>query len=118
MGFGNKVFRSARQQTAFERSFIGKYQRLLKKNIFLFYGVPFCGMIVIGSYWLAGFTAVKYEREDRRIHEFNEDDVLKLKRKQRKVDVKEEYYRLQGLADEDWEPVRVERLEGESENVW
>lgn len=118
MGFGNKVFRSAKQQAAFERSLAGKYQRLLKKNPFLFFGVPFCGMIVIGSYWLAGFTAVKYEREDRRIHEFNEEDILKLRKKQRKIDVKEEYYRLQGLADEDWEPVRVERLEGEPKNVW
>lgn len=118
MGFGNKVFRSARQQAAFERSFAGRYQMLIKKNPFIFFGVPFCGMIVLGSYWLAGFTAVKFEREDRRIHELNEEDMLSLKKKQRKVDVKEEYYRLQGLADEDWGPVRVERFEGESENVW
>lgn len=118
MGFGNKVFRSARQQAAFEKSFAGRYQRLIKLNPFLFFGLPFCGMVVLGSYWLTAFTTVKFEREDRRIHELNEEDILKLKVKQRKVDVKEEYYRLQGLADEDWEPIRVERLEDESENVW
>ncbi|CCK73022.1 Cox16p KNAG_0M01690 [Huiozyma naganishii CBS 8797] len=118
MSFGGKKFRSRRQQLAYEASLAGRYQKLMKKNPFLYFGVPFCGMIVLGSYWLAGFTEVKYEREDRRINEMNEEDLLKIKKNQRKFDIKDEYYRLQGLAEEDWEPIRVTRLEGESENVW
>ena len=63
-------------------------------------------------------TAVKYERDDRKVQEINENDLLKVKNAQRKFDMKEEYYRLQGLSEEDWEPVRVPRLKDESDNVW
>lgn len=74
-------------------------------------------MIVVGSYWSAGFIAVKYEREDQGIHEFNGNDILKLKRKQRNVDANKKYYRLQGLVDGNWAPVRVERLEVEPKSI-
>ena len=36
----------------------------------------------------------------------------------REFDIKEEYYRLQGLGEQDWEPKRIPRFKGESENVW
>lgn len=118
MAFGDRKFRSKRQQQIFEASFAGRYQKLLKKSPFLYFGLPFCSMIVLGSYWLEGFTSVKFERDDRRIQEMNEEEVLKLKKNQRKFDIKEEYYRLQGIGEEEWEPVRVKRIDGESENVW
>ncbi|SCV03545.1 LAMI_0H09010g1_1 [Lachancea mirantina] len=118
MSFETRKFRSRKEQLAFEASMAGKYQKLLKKNPFLYFGLPFCSMIVLGSYWLSTFTEVRYQRHDRRIQELNEDDLVKLASNGRKFDLKEEYYRLQGLGEQDWEPVRVPRLEGESENVW
>ncbi|CAB4252533.1 similar to Saccharomyces cerevisiae YJL003W COX16 Mitochondrial inner membrane protein, required for assembly of cytochrome c oxidase [Maudiozyma barnettii] len=118
MSFGAKKFRSRRQQLAYEASFAGKYQKRLKKNPFLYFGLPFCGMIVLGSYWLAGFTQVKIDRDDRRVQEMNETDIINVKKNQRKFDIKDEYYKLQGLSEEEWEPVRVKRLKDESENVW
>lgn len=118
MSYTYRKFRTKREQLLFENSFNGKYLKLIKKNPFLYFGIPFCSMVVLGSYWLTNFLGVKYEREDRRIQEISEEDLLKLKRNQRKFDIKEEYYRLQGLDEQDWEQVRIERLKDESENVW
>ncbi|CCH60413.1 hypothetical protein TBLA_0C06170 [Henningerozyma blattae CBS 6284] len=118
MALNGRTFKSKRQQRLYNASIAGKYQKLVNRNPFLFFGLPFCGLIVAGSYWLSEFTAVKYEREDARVQELNEEDLIKMKSNERPFDIKEEYYRLQGLQDEDWEPVRVKRLKGESENVW
>ncbi|CCF60172.1 hypothetical protein KAFR_0J01040 [Kazachstania africana CBS 2517] len=118
MSFGSKKFRSKREQLAYDASLAGKYYKRLKGNPFLYFGLPFLGMMVISSYWLAGFTAIKYERDDRHVQEMNEEELTKLIKNRRKFDIKDEFYRLQGLAEEDWEPKRVERLDDESENVW
>ncbi|CCE65852.1 hypothetical protein TPHA_0N00710 [Tetrapisispora phaffii CBS 4417] len=115
---GDKVFRSKKQQKVFDASIAGRYQKLVKKNSFLYFGLPFCSLIVLGSYWLSDFTAIKYEQRDRKVQEVTESDLLKLKSNNHKFDIKEEYYRLQGIREQDWEPVRVQRLKDESENVW
>lgn len=117
MSFSGKKFRSRREQLAYEASLAGRYQKRLNKNPFLYFGLPFCSMIILGSYWLSGFTAVRYQQKDRKIQELSEEDLIKMKTNKRDFDIKEEYYRLQGLG-EDWEPKRVPRFEGESENVW
>lgn len=113
-----RKFRSRKEQLAYDASIAGRYQKRLKKSPFLYFGLPFCSLIVLGSYWLSGFTAVKYEQQDRKVQEVQEEDVVKMRTNQRKFDLKEEYYRLQGLAEQDWEPVRVPRPKGESDNVW
>lgn len=118
MGFGGKKFRSKKQQLAYEASLAGRYQKLLARNPFLYFGLPFCGLMVAGSYWLSAFTAIKYEREDNRIQEVTEEEIIKMKTNKRPFDIKEEYYRMQGIGEQEWEPVRVKRLKGESENVW
>ncbi|GMF64298.1 unnamed protein product [[Candida] boidinii] len=77
--------------------------------------------VAIGSVLLSNFTSLRYEQRDAKIKELDETEALSLaNQKKRKVDIKEEYYKLQGLMDDnkDWEPKRVERLKGESENVW
>lgn len=90
----------------------------MKKSPFLYFGLPFLSTIVLGSYWLSGFTAVRYEQKDQKIQELSEDELIKMKTNKRQFDLREEYYRLQGLGEQDWEPVRVPRMKGESENVW
>ncbi|SCU85861.1 LADA_0D10330g1_1 [Lachancea dasiensis] len=118
MSFSGRKFRSRRAQLAFDASLAGKYQSRLRRNPFLYFGLPFCSIMVLGSYWLSSFTAVRYEQKDRKIQEISEDDLMKMKTNKRQFDLKEEYYRLQGLGEQDWEPVRVPRMKGESENVW
>ncbi|CAR26460.1 hypothetical protein ZYGR_0H02700 [Zygosaccharomyces rouxii] len=118
MPLGGRVFRSRRQQSAYEKSLSGRYQKRLNKNPFLYFGLPFCSLVVLGYYWLSGFTAVRYEQHDRRVQELREEDIINVRTNKRPVDLKEEYYRLQGLADEDYDIKRYPRQDGESENVW
>ncbi|CCH43123.1 Cytochrome c oxidase-assembly factor COX16,mitochondrial [Wickerhamomyces ciferrii] len=116
--FGGKRFRSKRDQAIYDASWAGRYQKQLRKSPFLVFGGPFLVFMGLASYWLSGFTAVRYEQRDQRVQEVTESDIIKLNTKKRNVDVKEEYYRLQGLGEQDWEPKRVPRMKGESENVW
>lgn len=120
MAFGSKPFLGKREQEIYDRSFIGRYQKLVKKNHFLFFGLPMMLSIAYGSYILSDFTALRYERQDEKVKELDENEALSIINNRRKVDIKDEYYKLQGLLDEheNWEPKRVERLKGESDNRW
>ncbi len=114
----SKKFRSKRQQAAYDASLAGRYQKALKKNSFLMFGLPFLTFMGLASYWFSSFTAIRYEQRDKKVQEISEEEILNISSKRRTVDVKEEYYRLQGLGEDDWEPKRVPRMKGESENVF
>lgn len=118
MSFSGKKFRSRREQLAYEASIAGRYQKNMNRNPFLWFGLPFCSLIVLGSFWLSEFTAVRYDQQDKKVQELQEEDVVKMRSNKREFDIKEEYYRLQGLGEQDWEPKRIPRFKGESENVW
>lgn len=118
--FGGKTFMSKRQQDERNKTFIGKYEKLVKKNSFLYLGLPMMLSVAFASVLLSNFTAVRYEMRDEKVREVNEEEALSMVRNRRTVDIKDEYYKLQGLVEQnqDWEPKRVERLKGESENRW
>ena len=116
--FGAKVFRTKAQQLEYDRTLTGRYQKGMKKKPFLYFGLPFLFLMGIGSVALSNFTAIRYERRDRKVQEVGEEENLNLAKNRRKVDVKAEYYRLQHVAEEDWEPVRVPTLKAESENAF
>jgi cytochrome c oxidase assembly protein subunit 16 len=118
MVFNAKTFRSKREQAIYEATFAGKYQKNLKKHPFLLFGLPFFISMGLASVWLSNFTAIRYENRDKKVQELSEDEILEVHTKKRNVDVKEEFYKMQGLAEQDWEPKRVPRLPGESENVF
>lgn len=122
--FSSNRFRGRREQEAFEKSFAGRYQKLVKKNHFLYFGLPFMLSIVAGALYLQKFVAVKWERYDEKYRQMGEDEMLKMAQSKRKVNKKEDFYRLQGLLDEhqnsvsdDYEIVRVKRKK-EDEPVW
>lgn len=122
---GAKIFRGRKEQEAYDRTFAGKYQKMLKKNHFLFFGLPFMLSIVAGSIYLQKFTAVKWEQYDEKYHQLGEEEMLSLIENKRPVDKKNDYYRLQGLltdhlekeVHEEYEIVRVARKK-EDEPVW
>jgi cytochrome c oxidase assembly protein subunit 16 len=118
MVFNVKKFRSKSQQAAYDATFAGKYQKNLKKHPFLLFGLPFLAAMGLASVWLSSFTAIRYENRDRKLQELDEDQILDVNTKKRHVDMKEEYYRLQGLGEQEWEPKRVPRLPGEGDNVF
>lgn len=124
---GNKIFRGKKEQEAYDKTFAGKYQKLLRKNHFLFFGLPFLVSIVAGSIFLQRFTSVKWEQYDNKYKQVGEEEMLNLIENKRLVDKKNDYYRLQGLladhlekevqTNDDYEIVRVARKK-EDEPVW
>jgi cytochrome c oxidase assembly protein subunit 16 len=73
--------------------------------------------MVAGSFFLTPATAVRYEKHDRRVRRMTQEEALEVGGKRRKVDMKEEYYRLAAKDLDDWEQKRVERLKGEPDGV-
>ncbi|KAL7925771.1 cytochrome c oxidase assembly protein COX16 domain-containing protein [Trichoderma austrokoningii] len=111
--FQNKTFRSSA-----DAGRIGmKYRALMAKHPFLAFGLPFMGVIVAGSFVLTPATAIRYEKHDRRVRQMTKEEELKVRRGARKVDMKEEYYRLAGRDLDNWEQQRVKRLPGENDGI-
>lgn len=121
---GNQPFRGKREQAAYDRTFAGRYQKALKKNHFVFFGLPFMLSIVAGSLYLQKFTALKWERFDEKYRQMGEEEMLTMIENKRSFDKRDDYYRLQGLLkdhsedlSDDYEIVRVDRKK-EDEPVW
>ena len=94
--FGYKAFRSKRQQALYEKTFAGRYAKNFNNKPFLYFGLPFMTLIILGQYGLTDLSLNK-----------------------RTVNLKDEYYRLQNITEDNnnWEPIRVQRLKGEKDNV-
>ncbi|CAI6096548.1 unnamed protein product [Clonostachys chloroleuca] len=111
--FQNKKFRSS----ASMNGIAAKYRSLMNRHPFLTFGLPFMTVIVAGSFVLTPATAIRYERYDRKVRQMTKDEELNVRRAPRKVDMREEYYKLAGRDLENWEQKRVERLKGESDGI-
>lgn len=121
---GERPFRGKKQQEAYDKTFAGKYLKLMRKNHFLYFGLPFMLSIVAGSFYLKRFTALKWEKFDEKYRQLNEDEMLGMIERKRTFDKRDDYYRLQGLlkdhsldVSDDYEIVRVQRKK-EDEPVW
>ncbi|KAL6901527.1 cytochrome c oxidase assembly protein COX16 domain-containing protein [Trichoderma evansii] len=111
--FQNKTFRSSA-----DAGKIGmKYRAIMAKHPFLAFGLPFMAVIVAGSFVLTPATAIRYEKHDRRVRQLTKEEELQVRRGARKVDMKEEYYRLAGRDLDNWEQQRVKRLPGENDGI-
>ncbi|KAI0142054.1 Cytochrome oxidase assembly [Pestalotiopsis sp. IQ-011] len=109
--FQNKKFRGA----ADAGTFAAKYRSAMAKHPFLLFGLPFMSVIVAGSFVLTPAAAVRYEKHDRRVRQMTRDEELGVGKGGRKVNMKDEYYRLAAKDLDDWEQKRVERLPGEND---
>ncbi|ORY67261.1 cytochrome c oxidase assembly protein COX16-domain-containing protein [Pseudomassariella vexata] len=111
--FPNKKFRGS----ADAGTFAAKYRGLMAKHPFLLFGLPFMSIIVAGSFVLTPATAVRYEKHDRRVRQMTRDEELGVGKAGRKINIKDEYYRLAAKDLDDWEQKRVKRLPGEHDGV-
>ncbi|KAJ4304961.1 Cytochrome oxidase assembly [Kalmusia sp. IMI 367209] len=98
-------------------SLASKYRKALTKHPFLLFGLPFLTTIVAGSFLLTPATALRYERYDRKNQQITHEQAMGLGQDRRKVNMKDEYYRLQAKDLENWEQRRVKRLPGEIDGV-
>ncbi|KAF2733101.1 cytochrome c oxidase assembly protein COX16, mitochondrial [Polyplosphaeria fusca] len=110
--FASKSFNATRAN-----SIAAKYRRLLQKRPFLLFGLPFLTTIVGGSFMLTPATALRYERHDKKNQRMSQDEALGIGKNRRKVDMKEEFYRLQAKDIDNWEQKRVKRLKGEIDGI-
>ncbi|CCJ28680.1 unnamed protein product [Pneumocystis jirovecii] len=76
-------------------------------------------IILSGAYVLSISQQFRYECRDQKIKQILEENTLGTKKNRRKINIKDEYYKLQmnELQFDDWEQIRVKRLPGEPENV-
>ncbi|KAF1365259.1 cytochrome c oxidase assembly protein COX16, mitochondrial [Lizonia empirigonia] len=112
MQFSSKSFRST-----LPNSLAAKYRKALQKHPFALFGLPFLATIVAGSFMLTPATALRYERYDRKNQQISQEEAMGLGQNRRKVNMKDEYYRLQAKDLEDWEQRRVKRLPGEPDGT-
>ncbi|KAK3809094.1 MAG: cytochrome c oxidase assembly protein COX16-domain-containing protein [Linnemannia elongata] len=88
-----------------------KFAQATKKRPVLYFGLPFLLTVVVGSFALSELTATKYNVHDNRTKAMTKEEGLKLSSKsRRKLDLQEEYWRLQAqdIDDDDWEIKRVD----------
>jgi hypothetical protein len=112
-----------------------RIQKWIKRNQFIAYGLPFLASMGIGSYAFAGnfqipitkqkgITQIKYDHSDRKTQSMTKHAQLGLDVDRKKQTVAELYFDLMKSRKdndegfEDWDFVRVERPEGEVENVY
>lgn len=94
-----------------------KYRASLAKHPFALFGLPFIVTMVAGSFFLTPATAIRYEKHDRRVSRLSKEEELGIGKNARKVDMKEEYYKLAAKDLDDWEQRRVKRLKGENDGI-
>jgi len=111
--FPSRKFRSS----ADSNNLAARYRVALNKRPFLLFGLPFIATMVAGSFFLTPATAIRYEKHDRKVRRMSKEEALGIGKDARKVDMKEEYYRLAAKDLDDWEQKRVKRLPGEHDGV-
>ncbi|KAI8978600.1 cytochrome c oxidase assembly protein COX16-domain-containing protein [Pilobolus umbonatus] len=84
-----------------------------KKKPFIYFGLPFLAIMVVGSFGLAELTKTKFEHRDRRHTVVAKEEALGIDKNRRTLSLQEEYMRLQAKTDEDWEQVRISRPPGQ-----
>jgi len=111
--FGSKKFRPS----SYNNSLPARYRAALAKHPFALFGLPFVGTMLLGSFFLTPATALRYERHDRKVKTMSEDEKLGIGKDRRRIDMKEEYYKLAAKDLDNWEQKRVKRLVGEHDGI-
>ncbi|KAF9185355.1 Cytochrome oxidase assembly [Haplosporangium sp. Z 767] len=86
-----------------------RFAQAIKKKPVLYFGLPFLLTVVVGSFALSELTATKYNVHDIRTKTMTKEEGLKLSKNRRRLDLQEEYWRLQAqdIDDDNWEIKRV-----------
>lgn len=89
----------------------------IRKQPFILFGLPFISALVIGSFALSSLTNTRYELRDTQMHTVSKEEGMKMKADRKKVDLREEYFRLSkdGDGSKSWENKRINRLPGQKE---
>lgn len=69
-----------------------RYRASLSRHPFILFGLPFIATIVAGSFFLTPATALRYEKQDRKVQRMSQEEAMGLGKDRRKLDINEEYY--------------------------
>ncbi|KAK3703152.1 Cytochrome oxidase assembly [Vermiconidia calcicola] len=111
--FPSKKFRSS----SYNSTIPARYRAALARHPFALFGLPFIATMLLGSFFLTPATALRYERHDRKVRQLSKDEELGIGKDKRKIDMREEYYKLAAKDLDNWEQKRVKRLPGEPDGV-
>ncbi|CAK3820040.1 Cytochrome c oxidase assembly COX16, mitochondrial [Lecanosticta acicola] len=112
------VFQSRKfRPSSYDSSIPAKYRAALARHPFALFGLPFIATMVLGSFFLTPATALRYERHDRKVRQMTKEEELGIGKDKRKIDLKEEYYKLAAKDLDNWEQKRVKRLPGEHDGI-
>ncbi|KAF7192239.1 Cytochrome c oxidase assembly protein COX16, mitochondrial [Pseudocercospora fuligena] len=112
--FPSKKFRPS----SYESTIAARYRTALARHPFALFGLPFIATMLLGSFFLTPATALRYERHDRKVRQLTKDEELGIGKDKRRIDLKEEYYKLAAKDLDNWEQKRVKRLPGEHDGVF
>ncbi|TKY87683.1 hypothetical protein EX895_003264 [Sporisorium graminicola] len=89
----------------------------VRRRPLLLFGLPFLATIVGASFGLANLTQTRYDYNATKVQTISKEEELRMKKDRKRIDIREEYFKLQSKEDEldDWEPKRIERPEGVAE---
>lgn len=71
------------------------------RHPFVMFGLPFVATIVGASFALTTFTQTRYDLRDQQVTSIEQEDQLKMAKDRRKIDIREEYYRLSASGESD-----------------
>ncbi|KAF2167046.1 hypothetical protein M409DRAFT_22482 [Zasmidium cellare ATCC 36951] len=111
--FPSKKYRS----TTASSTLPARYRAALARHPFALFGLPFIATMLLGSFFLTPATALRYERYDRKVRQLTKEEELGIGKDRRKVDLREEYYKLAAKDLDNWEQKRVKRLPGEHDGI-
>merc|ERR1739843_30120 len=111
------IFQSKKFRPSSDTSLPARYRAALARRPFALFGLPFIATMVLGSFFLTPATALRYERHDKKIKQLSETEALGIGKDKRKIDLREEYYKLAAKDLDNWEQKRVKRLPGEHDGV-
>lgn len=112
------VFPAKKYRPASHNSSVpARYRAALAKHPFLLFGLPFIATMVLGSFFLTPATALRYERHDRKVRQLTKEEELGIGKDRRRIDLKDEYYKLAAKDLDSWEQQRVKRLPGEIDGI-
>lgn len=86
-----------------------------RRRPFLYFGLPFMFILVTGSFALSNITQTRYDLRNSKVQSLSKEEELKMNKNRKRVDIREEYFRLKAKDGEldEWENKRVPRLPGE-----
>lgn len=72
------------------------FQRAVKTRLqrrpFMYFGLPFIGLVIFSSYALESFTKTRYDYQSTKVQSVTKEEQLRMDKNRKRVDLKEEYY--------------------------